>query len=271
MSALPLVGPPEEGLRRAMADARARRLRSAGATAGLSAAVVSLGVLALGGPATQSLVQQPAPERPAISTVVQGDTSTRSVPDRPDAAPVGAEAADAGPSAVPSPVASALPHAAPGPVGPPTRQVRRYAAGPLTKQSDYLTVPNCAVADAASLCRSVTTYSTSDASTLQLKADVCSTRASTATLHYPGRNEVDFVVRDGRGQVVWQWSTWHPDGGAAHTMTLSTGTCTAWWIDWSMVDARGSRLPKGDYTLTGRYLAEEFAGRRAVTWSFTLS
>lgn len=274
MNALPRVGPPEDGLRLALATARHRRLRAAGTTTSLTAAALSVAVLALGAPGSQTLLQQPAPQRPAVSTIVQGEdgVAPEARTDGPGhlSNPAGAAAHAGDPRPTPSPAPTAE-----GAVAQPVRpggQGSRYAAGPLTKQENYLGIPSCPVSTSTqstmTLCPStmVNDYGTS----LGLYADVCSTRTSPTTLHFPGRNEVDFAITR-QGDTVWRWADWHPDGGAPHSRVLETGACTSWTFGWTLVDAQGKRLPKGTYTLRTTFLAEELGGPMVLGTSFTIS
>ena len=56
-----------------------------------------------------------------------------------------------------------------------------------------------------------------------------------------------------------------------YTLSLPTGQCTQWTIDWTGVDGSGRRLAPGDYTLTTSFLADELSGVRTQTYGFQLS
>ena len=273
------VAPPEDGLRQAMVHARARRLRTAGfSTSTLLAAFALLAAIA-GGQGTQSLIEQPAPEQPAITTVVPGPvtqdggtsnsvgattfttTQSRSVAGSGGTTGTTPSGATGGSAETSAPA-----------------QVKPYVAGPInTGSSVYVPSTECHVTgnpeDATTLCPSSYVYGQYQSPTpylFQLYADVCSTRAGITTLHFPGRNEVDLAVYSGTTEV-WRWSRWHPDGGSAHSVSLATEDCTTWTFDWTGVDAHGMRLPKGDYTLRASFLATELTGRSTPSVTFTVS
>ena len=283
MSEHPYVAPPPDGLRLAMAAARGRRFRTAGlSSATLGTALVAVLAL-LGGTGTQSLVEQPAPEQPAVTRLVPGpagEHSTRQNAVSPSSDGLRQAAPVAGQGSVDQVLLrTPADGGAAQPVG--TReQGKAYAAGPITRADGvYLPQdPSCNVtgkaADATTLCPAASVYGPSSppSAPYQLYGEVCSTRTGTTTLHYAGRNEVDMtVVSKATGDVVWRWSQWHPDGGAAHTLGLVTGGCSGWTYDWTAVDGLGKALAKGDYALTVTFLAAELSGRDRSTYAFTIS
>ena len=263
------VDPPPDGLRAAFAAARRRRLRAAGTTTGAAGAGLLLAVVLLAPSATQTLVQEPAPERPAGGSAASP---------RPDATvavaprPRGPALAEDGSIGVPG--AEAAPPRRPTPRAPGEPRPRDgYAPAPLERQENVVTVPDCSVSGdretPVGLCTG-TAANPVEQGAVQLYAEVCSTRTASTTLHLPGRNDVDLsVTRD--GEELWRWSEWHPDGGPPHVLTLETGTCITWTLRWTVVDRTGRPLPAGDYTLRTTFLAEELAGRDVASARFTVS
>lgn len=276
MKDFPYVAPPADGLHQAMADARGRRLRSAGLTSTAAAgALFTLAVL-VGGSGTQSLVQQPAPEQPAVNQVVPGgrDAPSRAIPNDGTAARASAGRQGPATSVLTAPSTAQVTPAGAGPVSrTSTRSQSGYAAGPVERfDNNGFTAPDTGcnltgdAQDATALC----TYAWVSGPPYQLQGQVCSTRTGLTLLHYAGRNEVDLAVHDAKGVEVWRWSRWHPDTASPHTLGLSAGSCTTWSLDWTAVDATGRALPKGDYTLRATFLADELADRRTSTTEFTL-
>lgn len=272
MRELPRVAPPADGLRLAMASARRRRLRTASATTTTTAAALSVALLALGSPPTQTLIQQPAPERPAVRGVVEEPAPAQTPYPQVLSAPGSARVVLASPAGAPPASPAERSFGVTG-GGQAQGDGPRYVAGPLKRDDNYLTVPRCTVPastdEAMSLCTATSVYDSGDRR-VELSAEVCSTRTTPTTLHFPGRNEVDFaVVR--LGDEHWRWSAWHPDGGAPHTLVLETGACTSWTFLWTVVDAQGKPLPRGSYRLRTTFLADELAEQRVVTTSFDVS
>jgi hypothetical protein len=283
MSDFPYVAPPADGLRLAMADARGRRYRSAG----LSSATVGTALVAvlalLGGTGTQSLVQQPAPEQPAVTQLVpgpDGDRTSRQNTVGAVTAPGVRHRAQTGQGSVTQVLLHNTTGGEASTSGSGQAAGKPYAAGRLTRNDNGVYVPqdpSCNVTgkaeDATTLCPAAYVYGPYSPPTApyQLNGQVCSTRTGTTTLHYAGRNEVDMTVVSKTGKVVWRWSQWHPDGGIAHTLGISTGACSSWTYDWTGVDASGQALPKGDYSLTVTFLAAELSGRNRSTYAFTIN
>lgn len=268
MNDLPLLPPPQDGLRLALATARHRRLRTAGTTTSLTAAALSVAVLALGTPGTQTLLQEPAPEIPAVTVIVEGvdDKHVSEQTVTPPRAGAWSAATAVGPATAPGAAAGTTTEA--GDTTSPRAPVKGYAAGPLTEQYTDLGVPVCSVQDATSLCRTASASGTT--SKVEFYAEVCSTSTATSLLHFPASNEVDFVV-ERAGEPVWRWSSWHQARPQPHVLALGTGACNSWSFAWTLVDAHGAKVPKGDYVMKARYLADEFAGRRVLVSPFTLS
>jgi hypothetical protein len=266
---LPLLAPPQDGLRLAMSAARHRRLRTAGTTTSLAAAALSVAVVALGTQGTQTLLQEPAPELPAVTVIVEGvdDGQPTEVTPPQAGAPVGTTANVSRRATGTAPADAEQTTTEDGDTTSPRAPVKGYAAGPLTEQYSDLGVPVCSVQDATSLCRTASASSTG--STVELYAEVCSTSTATSLLHFPASNEVDFVV-ERAGEPVWQWSAWHPDRPQPHELALGTGACNSWSFSWTLVDAHGAKVPKGEYVMKARYLADEFAGRRVLVSPFTV-
>lgn len=278
MKDLPHVAPPADGLRQALADARGRRLRSAGlASTAAAGALLTVAVLT-GGAGTQSLVQEPAPEQPAVNRIVPGgpEAPPREDPGISPAARGSAPRRGAAATAVLTPPLTAPgPSDGPGPVSRTSaRSPSGYAAGPVERfDNNGVTAPDtrCNLTGDAQDATALCTYAAVSGAPRQLQAQVCSTRTGLTLLHYAGRNEVDLAVHDAKGVEVWRWSRWHPDRASPHTLGLSAGSCTTWSLDWAGVDATGRALPKGDYTLRATFLADELADRRTSTTEFTLS
>jgi hypothetical protein len=280
----PHVAPPPDGLQRAFADARGRRLRSAGLSTSTVAAGLAVLALVAGGQGTQSLVQQPSPEQPAVSQLVpDGQERLPSVP-RPnqghnvqvyDTTQQRGTAAGTGTTGTAQSGATrSLPlrdqHASPRGAG------SRYVAGPIVRNEHQPNIPTdttCALpagnGNGPRLCTYVYSSSASQPP-YQLQAEVCSYQTSLTLLHYLGRNEVDMTISQ-KGHELWRWSRWHPDGGPSHTLGLEANECTQWRFDWTGVDATGRRLPKGTYTLSVTFLANELAGHRVGTSTVTIS
>jgi hypothetical protein len=286
VNGFPHVAPPPDGLHRAFADARSRRLRSAGISTSTVAAGLAVLALVAGGQGTQSLVQQPSPEQPAVSRLVpDGKERLPSVP-RPNQGQSvqvygthqqrTTQATGSSPrGAQQGPVAS-VPlrdrHAGPRSASPP------YVAGPIARQDNYGTYfpdTSCPLPRAdtqtAQLCAAARYGIQSGSSPYQLQGEVCSAGTSLALLHFAGRNEVDMAITTSKGQEVWRWSTWHPDRAYAHTISVDGGSCTEWLFDWTGVSATGTKLPKGDYTLRVTFLAAELAQQRVRTTQLTIS
>lgn len=270
------VAPPADGLQRAFADARGRRLRKASLSTGTAAAALSVVALLAGSQGTQSLVQQPAPQQPAVSQLVpddahqvsprlnQGGTvqSFGTTQHRSTGAGQGQTArTEQGSLAVPF----RDQHSAARAVGRP------YAAGPLTFQDSY-NIPydtSCAMPGTSRLCTYASVTGTA-AGTYQFYSEVCNYQPALALLHFPGRNEVDMAITQ-KGHEVWRWSRWHRDDGESHTIGLEGDHCATWTFEWTGVDAQGRKLPKGDYTLSVTFLANELAQQRVATAAVTIS
>lgn len=274
----PYVAPPEDGLHRALADARSRRLRSAGLSSTAAAAALCTVAVLMGGAGTQSLVQQPAPEQPAMSRVVPGGgdgAATTPNRARPETRTPGSRPGVPGATPGTASLAANPLGAAAGPVSRTSTSTRpRYAAGPVERfDNNGVTAPDtsCNLTGDAQDTTALCTYAYVTGTPYQLQAQVCSTRTGLTLLHYPGRNEVDLAVHDSKGKQVWRWSRWHPDSPSPHTLGLSAGSCTTWSFSWTGVDAAGHALPKGDYTLRATFLADELADRRISTGEFTIS
>lgn len=285
MSDFAYVAPPVDGLRQALADARSRRLR----TAGLSSATAGTALVAvlamLGGTGTQSLVQQPAPEQPAVTQLVpvpaedQGTTQNRA--GTVSGSTQRTTSSRTRPSVTQVLARDTTDRIQPrGLAGPGTRSTKPYAAGAVVRNDNGVYLPqdpSCNVTgkaeDATTLCPAAYVYgpSTPPSAPYQLYGEVCSTRTGTTTLHYAARNEVDLTVVSKAGTVVWRWSQWHPDGGSPHTIGVVTGGCSSWTYDWTAVDSTGRALPKGDYSLRVTFLATELGGRPPSSHPFTIS
>jgi hypothetical protein len=280
----PYLAPPDDGLRRAMGDARRRRYRTAGfSTSSVAAAVLVLAALA-GGQGTQSLVEQPAPQQPAVTQVVpDGGTTARTAPRPNQAQPgqvagqsAGASTGAAGASTGAAPAVASRAQSAKAPPAPPA-----YVAGTIERQDNYAsTIPGtCRIGDTSStaaLCPS--TYVQGDgskASPYVFQAEVCSSRTSLTLLHYAGANEVELAVYrvDAKGPAteVWRWSRTNPDSPSPHTVGLQAASCTNWVFTWTKVASHGAPLGPGTYELRARFLAEELKGYAVPTTGFTIS
>jgi len=278
----PHVAPSPDGLQRAFADARGRRWRKAGLSTSTVAGGLAVLALVAGGQGTQSLVQQPSPQQPAVSRLVPDGTQPLPSTSRPNQGQgvqvygsdqqrrlSGGQATGTTPGGSLRRTSSGTTPGAPA-IGP------HYAAGPISR-SDYETgyLPmdtTCAVPaepnEQPPLCTSANApYAT--AAPYDLQALVCSYRTGLTLLHYTGRNEVDLKVL-AKGHEVWRWSRWHPDGGSPHTIGVEANSCTAWTFSWTGVDNQGRTLPKGSYTLQATFLAGELAQERTATTTFTI-
>lgn len=273
------VTPPPDGLHHAFASARTRRLRKAGLSTGTAAAAMSVLALLAGSQGTQSLVQQPAPEQPAVSQLVPDDA--RQVAPRPNqghavqvfgttqrGTPAGRGVMPVSP--VTGPVRGTTDRQVlAAPAGAPYRagSIARTDNDPLPSGDASCAVPTGDVKRATGLCTSAWLGGTSGD---QITASICSNSTSLTLLHYRGDNEVDFRITTSKGVEVWRWSRWHPDVSRPHTLGLEARTCTTWTFDWTGVDANGHKLAQGDYTLTATFLPDELAHDRSYQYPFTL-
>ena len=272
------LAPSEDGLRRAFADARRRRFRTAGfSTSGVAAAVLVVSALA-GGQATQSLIEQPAPEQPAVTHVVPDRGAPHRTAPRLNEAPAGQVAAPPR-TAQQAPAAVALP--ASRTVERPQAEPRatRYVAGPIDRQDNVGSIPqpcNLSTEGSAPLCPwANVTGDGSQANPFTLLGEICSNRTNLTLLHYPGANEVDLVVSrvpaQGLPTEVWRWSATNPDTPWPHTIGLEAASCTDWTFTWTAVTSHGARLGPGSYQLSVRFLADELRGVTASPVPFTIS
>jgi len=269
------VSPGEDGLVAAMSAARARRYRKAGVSTGFAAALSCLALVA-GSAGTQTLIQEPRPELPAVTGVDQLEqTDTVTTPGRNTAGALSVATATG-----PDNAAAAGPVAAQGPgqIQDSTydkpllpRAETPYRAGPMKRDDNYITAPpiDCDVEESTQrqLCTSVS-IAQGAKGVWHMQAQICSTRTYETRLTYAQRNELDFVVT-ANGEEYWRWSAWHPRVDAPHTLALETGSCTFWSFDWSGVGFDGTKLPKGDYYLKARYLADELTARPVALTTFT--
>jgi hypothetical protein len=152
-----------------------------------------------------------------------------------------------------------------------------YAAGPITRSESTVYVPSdpgCNVTgrteDATALCPYASVGSGPKQGTYQFYSEVGSARTSTTSLHFAGRNEVDYAVYKGTTEV-WRWSRWHPDGGVPHTVIIAAGNYCMWSFDWTGVDFTGKRVPPGTYTMRVEFLADELAKRSTLSYDFAVS
>lgn len=290
MSGFPYVAPPDGGLEQAFAEARQRRFRTAGLSTSSLAAVLTVAVAVLGGSGTQSLVQQPAPQQPAVSQVLPVDPEPGG--GRANAVAVVERSSDrttGGPDDTQGAAAQA------GPTAPPLQTPRRprstagaragggYSAPPLTREDNasgqigntYATnTPGCSLAGqyqgepANDLCTDAWTVGGTNGTPFTLQTEVCSSRTQLTLLNYSGSNEVDLEILRA-GQVVWRWSTWHPDQPDPHKLGLDAQSCIVWAVDWPGVDGQGRKLPAGDYELRATFAARELS-TRVGTYGFTI-
>ena len=278
MNDFPYLAPPEDGLRRAFSDARRRRFRTAGfSTSGVAAAVVLVAAL-VGGEGTQSLVQQPAPEQPAVTHVVpDGGTANRTAP-RPNQAAAAQVGASRPKAAGYAPAAVLLPTSTSGQQHRGEARATRYVAGPIDRQDNLGSIPQpCSISTsgAAPLCPWANVQGDgSQANPFVFQAEICSNRTSLTLLHYRGANEVDLVVSrvpaKGLPIEVWRWSATNPDTPRPHTIGLEAASCTDWVFTWTKVTSRGAPLGPGSYQLSARFLADELRGVAADPVTFTI-
>jgi hypothetical protein len=268
------VSPPEDGLVAAMATARARRYRKAGASSGFLAASLSCLALLAGSSGTQRLIQEPRPELPAVTGVdrssdravnevttpnsartiasFDGHATSRPAGAGDDQGLLGGDVSVVGPAS---------------PVRTSRTAEKPYSAGAITRvDNDLLSIPCDVATDRFCSYASVGDYDTSK----DLRAYVCSTYTRGALLGYDTSNEVDFVVKDAKGKERWRWSRWHPPTENPHFLTVETGRCTYWSFTWTAVDASGRKLPQGSYTLEAEFLADELQDQRVATAGVTI-
>jgi hypothetical protein len=286
MSDFPYVAPPVDGLRQAMLDARGRRFRTAGFTSA-SVATALVAVLAvLGGTGTQSLVQQPAPEQPAVTRLVPGPDEAQGGTDNA----VGALSAGADVSAAglrPAGAGGAAPEtrAQQAPLGssgagsgdaPRTTTAMRRSQG-----SPYTIGDSCPVAKTTSgklmLCPAASYSQTYDdngnaiTNVMDLIGSVCSYDTSSVLLHFDTDVEADVAVLDSKGHELWRWSREHVTTADPHTVSLGTGECWDWTTRWTGVDQRGRHLPAGTYTLRATSFARELGSQNTYETSVRVS
>lgn len=268
MTDLTPVPPAPDGLAEAFRAARQRRLRSLGATSGISAGLV-LGLLLLLGPGGQmTLVQQPSPVVPAVegSPDPERQVATRGHLPRP-----GPRAGAVNPGKAPD--SSRPTAAAHAPSQAAASGVSRYRSALITRDDTGVPVPDprCAVAADGTthnpqICPSVIARKAGQG--FDLYADLCSTSTEPLSLHYTSTHEVDFVVYRGQ-RAVWRWSHGHTARPWVHALSLDSGHCRGWGNAWTAVDDQGELLPRGDYRLVAEYAAAETRDR--PTWETTFS
>lgn len=288
MSDFPYVGPPADGLHLAMATARGRRLRKAGASGSASALALAAVALLAGGAGNQTLIQQPAPQVPAVHRVDKVPSGTV---DRP-ARTTGTTALGAGSSlpgtsvSVPgAPVAPAAPTLTGDTTSPargstsihsPVRATGEMKSG----YGNYNSIDSCPVNKGASqqrlICPSVSTSDTWNSDNTKvvsttLVGDVCSFDASAIDLHFSTTGELDFVVRDSVGRQVWRWSLEHPAQADRHAIRLTAGDCWQWATPWTFVDQAGKALPTGTYTVEAISSAAELGRQNTSTVGYPVS
>ena len=286
MTDFPYVSPPADGLYLAMATARGRRVRKAGASTSFTATAIVVLALLAGSTGRQTLLQQPAPETPAV-TGEHKVPSGRVAPSTANAIKPGALglfsptlAGTGTPGSAQSGQAGAQNSgSSSGASGlDPSRSqgsaAKPYRAGPLTRNDNQFSIPACAVngeTNSATLCPNSNASAVNNTpSVYQFYADICSAQTDTTSLHYPSSNEVDFAVYNG-DKEIWRWSSWHPATDRPHQITLQTGTCSSWTFNWTSVDGLGNKVPRGAYKLKTTFLAAELSSHRTHVSSFTVS
>jgi len=277
MTEHPYVAPPVDGLRLAMADARGRRYRSAG----LSSATVGTALVAvlavLGGSGTQSLVEQPAPEQPAVTQLVPGPAGDQTSRQNTVGAvsstgqitaaglrPTGADSGITGQAARPDTAARTSSSSF---VGPRTTAPMRLAPG------NPSTIDACPVnkttSGQASLCpaglsRTYDNQGNPLTGALDLVTSVCSYDTRALTLHFTTTNEADVAVLDSKRHVLWRWSVEHAPVASPHTLAMGTGDCWEWSTVWAGVNQAGRPLPAGNYTLRLTSYVRELGSQNVV-------
>lgn len=274
---------PPGGIDRAVgAGRRLRRRRTLGGgmAAACAAAAVVAGVLSA---APTSSVQRIEPDGtptsipapiptygPAVDPSRSADLpSPASAPDgRPASHPTGVTAVPAGSrapgSATPAPGA---PVRDPGP-GPspatPSPAPAETDGGPVMagpgKIDDSRSCQNPVVSDGLDTYCTVLT----GAATVRAGASATFTywicrRGAPVTVSYPTRQEAEFTVTNEAHDWSWRWSRGFAFPPRPHQLTLETGYCYSWAIEWAARDARGAPLRAGTYVVTASGTAYEWA------------
>jgi hypothetical protein len=274
MTDFPPVAPPEDGLRAALREARARRTRTAALCSGTALSLVAAALLSLGGSSTTTLLPPTDDRTPRPTSAPSPEpTSGLVVLPLPGAAPSATAEASRGvqPSPTAAPGSSPQPSRRPGRPSPTAlpHDLPTTSAAMARADSNVAVPNNCTYfGESSGYCRDAIPDSYRTDGTLQ--ARICTTNATSTALHYPSARELDLaVVQDGR--TLWRWSRTHPDRAGAHTSRLPAGRCTYWSTAWRGVDDAGHLLAPGDYTLVATFSADELAGGRTISSPFTLT
>ncbi len=292
MTNFPYVGPPSGGLQLAMASARGRRYRKAGMSTSATALSLALVAVLAGSTGRTTLVQEPVPEIPAVTSVDRIPSGTVDAPTANTTgvgavARFGAPTSLAGtpkrPGSVTGPISVGGVTSVPGAAGSrsaatPTAPYRSAAMKRDDGNSFYIpTQFQCAVnndgtARTSPLCPSAYVY-TPNGTTKHygLQSKVCSSDTKTTTLSYGTSREVDLVIYKGT-KAVWHWS--RSQGlpvGEPHTLALSTGSCYLWNTEWTGVDDAGEKLPAGNgYRMVASFAAAEVSDFSTFEYAFTM-
>jgi hypothetical protein len=129
-----------------------------------------------------------------------------------------------------------------------TAQPRVCASG-----SDQGTQP---VASRVNWCLTAAVIPTSRGHDLSLQ--ICRDNTSSSTIDFPSSRETDLTVIDATGSARWRWSTDHSATAGRQTLKAAAGSCFAWTVAWTDVDASGRRLGRGSYSLTATTSGQQF-------------
>lgn len=294
MNDFPRIAPPADGLALAMGAARSRRLRKASASSGVSALALTMVAVLAGTSGRSTLSQQPTPEQPAVVVNVVPDGQKRPV-DQGTRPSVVLPLTSSGTS---SPLDTTPPAATVVAAAPPSTTLDfsgdHRSSGISSKSAPHVTGPmkseqqttspsdvSCPVNKSANgedvVCPeafAMPVYASGNSSKVvgyTLETYVCNYTPRTYVLSYASQRELDVVIRNSKGNVVWRWSLEHPDQDKPHALALLTGNCWYWETSWSMVDQQGRAVPKGDYTMVSLQKAVEMAHTADATSDFTLS
>jgi hypothetical protein len=102
------------------------------------------------------------------------------------------------------------------------------------------------------------TYERGDVATLTLT--MTNTAPYALTVSFATAQQYDFAAVDAAGNTVWNWSAGRVFDPLPGSRTLAPGESWAVQETWSFRDNAGTKVPDGDYTVSGALLAE-YQGR----------
>jgi len=281
----PYVAPAPDGLREAMAHARRRRFRTAGfSTSSVAAAMLVVAALA-GGQATQSLIQEPAPQQPAVNQLVPVPVDGTTARNNTVGASTGRHSATTPQGTVARGAVDPAASSGSGSVsgtrsGASGRPGRPATTGPMQRAYGSPSIDECPLQKSteqqAVLCPSGG-YSNhwNDAGTAMVGEDltgsVCSFDTRNLVLHFDTSLELDLTVLDEHGQALWRWSKENAAEPDQHTLALGTTECWQWTTLWRSVDQSGHRLAAGNYTLRVTSYAKELGKQNVYETGISVS